>query len=198
MPERANRIADVESAEIARLERVRRVMPWLAAHDTVEAWLRDNPDAPVLDAALAPRLAEARSAIVMAEQRVLRERETAAHLVEQIGQIVVDDVLLREVAEIERLAEATGAARKAMIDLPAVTARALALAELMAARLRELGSPLPVERAGDAIHRAQQSLVPVASFKHTPLGRRRYRSPQAGSQSWSGNATLSSHSYSNH
>jgi uncharacterized protein YhaN len=146
-----NRIADVESAEIARLERVRRVMPWLAAHDTVEAWLRDNPDAPVLDAALAPRLAEARSAIVMAEQRVLRERETAAHLVEQIGQIVVDDVLLREVAEIERLAEATGAARKAMIDLPAVTARALALAELMAARLRELGSPLPVERAGDAI-----------------------------------------------
>ncbi len=146
-----NRIADIEFAEIARLERVRRVIPWLAAHDAAEAWLLANPDAPVLDAALAPRLAEARSAIVMAEQRVLRERETAAHLAERIGQIVVDDLLLGEVAEIERLAEATGAARKAMVNLPAVTARALALTELMAARLRELGSPLPVERAADVI-----------------------------------------------
>ncbi len=146
-----NRIADAEAAEIARLERVRRVIPWLAARDAAEAWLLGNPEAPVLDATLAPRLAEARVAIVLAEQRVLREQEAAARLTEQVGQIVVDDPLLGEVVEIERLAEATGAARKAMADLPAVVARTVALGEVIAVRLRELGSALPVERAAEVV-----------------------------------------------
>jgi len=146
-----NCVAEAESAEIARLERVRRVIPWLAAHDAAAAWLDAHPEAPVLDLALAPRLAEARSAIVIAEQRAMRERETAAHLVEQIAQIVVDDRLLGEAGEVGRMVEAAGAARKAMADLPTVAVQAEALGAVVAARLRELGSALPAERAADAI-----------------------------------------------
>jgi uncharacterized protein YhaN len=147
-----NRIADLESAEIARLERVRRIVPWLAARDAAEAWLRANPGAPVLDAAaLAPRLTEARVAIVIASQRALREQETVDRLAEQIGGIVVDDLLLGEAGEIERLSEATGAARKATADLPTLVARASALGDVIAARLRELNSALPVDRAAEVI-----------------------------------------------
>lgn len=138
--------------EIARLERVRRVIPWLAARDAAEAWLLANPQAPVLDAAaLTPRLNEARVAIVIARQRALREQETVDRLIEQRGQIVVDDRLLGEAEEIERLSEVAGAARKAMADLPTLIARTHALTEVIAARLRELNSPLPVDRAAEVV-----------------------------------------------
>ena len=146
-----NFIADTESAAIARWERVRRVIPWLAAHDVSAAWLDAHPDAPVLDPGLALRLAEARAAIVITEEREGRERLTAGNLAEQLGKIVVDDRLLGEAAEIGRLVEATGAARKASSDLPTVLSRLDPLTVVVASRLRELGSSFPVERASDAI-----------------------------------------------
>ena len=40
-----NRIADTASAEIARLERIRRVIPWLAEHDAAAVWLAAHLDA---------------------------------------------------------------------------------------------------------------------------------------------------------
>ena len=146
-----NRIVDLESAEIARLERIRRVLPWLAAHDAAAAWLDAHPHAPVLDPALMPRLNEARSQIVIAEQRLRREREAAAALTEQLGGLVVDDRLVAEAAEVDRLVEAAGAARKAIADRPAVQADADASSAIVAARLAELASPLTVERAAEAI-----------------------------------------------
>lgn len=135
-----NRIAETESAEIARLERTRRVIPWLAAHDVAAEWLGAHPDAPALDPALAARLADARAAIVVAGQRALRERETATHLADQLARIVVDAALLAEAEEIDRLVEASGAARKAAVDLPSVAAQAAAKDAIATARLQELGA----------------------------------------------------------
>jgi uncharacterized protein YhaN len=146
-----NRLAESAHIEIARLERIRRVMPWLAARDAAAAWLDAHPDAPALDPALAVQLNEARSAIVIAEQRMVREADAAARLAEQLGQVVIDTTLLAEDAEIDGLVEAAGAARKAASDLPSVTAQAIVRTTVVASRLQELSSALPVERAADAI-----------------------------------------------
>jgi len=146
-----NRIADTASAEIARLERIRRVIPWLAEHDAAAVWLAAHPDAPVLDPGLAARLAETRSAIVLADHRLQQDRATAARLADQQQQIAVDAAVLAEAEEIDRLVDGAGAARKAAADRPNVTAQAEARRADVAALLRDLGSALPVDQAAAAI-----------------------------------------------
>ncbi len=146
-----NQIADTASVEIAGLQRVLRALPWLAAHDLAAAWLDAHPDAPTLDPGLAVRLAEARGQTVIAEQRAVQRREDADRLAEQLGTITVDDRLLAEAAEVDRMVEAAGAARKARADLPALVSQAAAHAATVAGCLRELGSTLPVDRAAEAI-----------------------------------------------
>ncbi len=146
-----NEAADIESQAMVRLERIRRVRPWLAPHDAAAAWLEAHPDAPALDPNLSKRLDESREQLEIAEQRSGRERENASHLADQLLLTAVDDTLLADANDIDALVEATGAARKATSDLPAVIAQAEACAVVVAARLREIGSALPVERAAEAV-----------------------------------------------
>lgn len=146
-----NHIAEAESEAMVRLERIRRVRPWLAPYDAAASWLAAHPDAPVLDPNLSLRLDEARAQLVIAEQRSKRERENVVHLTEQLSLTAVNDTLLADADDVDNLVEATGAARKATSDLPAVTAQADARAAFVAARLREIASTLPIERAAEAI-----------------------------------------------
>jgi uncharacterized protein YhaN len=148
-----NAAAHAASADIARLERIRRVRPVLHALDEAAAWLADHLDAPVLDAGLKPRLDKAREQGVIVTQRLAREQEQAQQLAEQRDAVTVDDVLLAEADAIDALAQTAGAARKAQADLPGVEAEAEALRAAIAGRLRELGSPLPVEQAAEAVPR---------------------------------------------
>jgi uncharacterized protein YhaN len=168
-----NVVVESETAEIARLERIRRVLPWLASLDAAAAWLDAHPDAPTLDPALTPRMNEARAQIVIAEQRAKREREAAATLTHQLEQLTVDDSLLAEAADIDRLAETTGAARKATSDLPGVEAEADARSAIVTARLLELGSSLTLDRASEAVppraalNRARRLIQSFAALRQT-------------------------------
>ena len=155
-----NQVVEAESQEIARLQRIRRVRPWLAQYDIAAGWLAAHPDAPVLDPNLSGRLDDAREQVVIVEQRWKRDHDIVVHLTEQLSLTGVNDTLLANADDIDRLVEATGAARKAALDLPAVMAQADARAALVAARLREVGSTLPVERAAEAI-------PPRAVINHT-------------------------------
>jgi uncharacterized protein YhaN len=147
----ANTTADRETTEITRLERIRRVLPWMAARDAAAAWLDSHPDAPVLDPSLATALADARTRIVLAENQLARERQAAAETASQLEQLTVNEALLAEAAEIDRLVDSAGAARKAAIDMPAVEAEAQAAADTIHARLRELGLSLTPDQAADAV-----------------------------------------------
>lgn len=149
--EEQNKRADIGSAEIARLERLRRVAPWLAVYDEAAAWIAAHPDAPVLDADLATRLAEIRAASVVAEDRAARDRAQVGQLTKQLQSIVLDAPLLAAAAEIDRLVAAAGAARKAAADLPVVQSELDTCRRRIAALLQELGSSEPVTNAAKAI-----------------------------------------------
>jgi uncharacterized protein YhaN len=146
-----NAVADEASAEIARLERVRRVMPWLGARDAAAAWLAEHPEAPVLDAGLGARLDDCRLRIVIAEDKRSRARTDADRLAEALEGISVDAVVLGEAAAIEALNDPEGAVRKALLDMPGVEAQAAARRQAVAARLRDLGSELEPGRAGELV-----------------------------------------------
>ncbi len=94
--EEQNGIVQADSAAIARMERVRRVRPCLAAVDAAMAWLEAHPHAPVLDGNLKIRLDNARSEIVIRQAQLRREHEAAGHLAQRIAAIVADDVVLAD------------------------------------------------------------------------------------------------------
>ncbi|WP_158933210.1 AAA family ATPase [Acidisphaera sp. S103] len=146
-----NRNAGLASAEIAMLERVRRVRPLLAVIDSAAQWLRENSDAPVIDPGLAARLSAAREQVAIAEDRAQRHQEAAGRLTEQLAGVLVDEGVLAEADEIDRLATDSGAARKSQADLPSVKAQADAAATAIEGFLRELGRDLPVQRAAEAV-----------------------------------------------
>ncbi|MCC7281075.1 MAG: AAA family ATPase, partial [Acetobacteraceae bacterium] len=162
----ANAAAADAASRTARLERVRRIRPHLAAHDAAEEWLAAHPDAPTLPPGLAARLAEARGAAVRAEDGLARARARHAELASQYEALAPDPDMLAEAAALTALEVRSGAAEKAVRDLPGVAAEhAARLAE--AARLRgELGGaavrvpPQPALRAARRLiveHGAQEA-----------------------------------------
>ncbi|HEX5328314.1 MAG TPA: AAA family ATPase, partial [Acetobacteraceae bacterium] len=165
-----NKLAAQASGRIARLERIRRVVGPLRAHDDAASWLHDHPAAPILPPEIRRRLTAARTALFNAAQ--LAERETRARqaLSEQVGNLVVDDALIDQAEAIERLNDRAGAARQAAGDIPTVGARHAVAAQRIVGLLGQLGLSLPVERAGEAI--PQQAAVTRARklfTRHTTL-----------------------------
>ncbi|MGE0418325.1 MAG: AAA family ATPase [Acetobacteraceae bacterium] len=146
-----NDIVVAASADLKRLERIRRVIPSLRARGAAAAWLAEHPDAPDLDPTLKDRLDAERAAIVLAEERLGSARAQAGSLTEDLAGIAVDEAILAEVTAIEQLVDSAGAARKAMADLPSREAELQARLEGIRGLLQALGSDLTPERAAEAI-----------------------------------------------
>jgi uncharacterized protein YhaN len=147
----SNVAAEAASAEIARLERIRRVRPGLARLADAEGWLAANPDAPRLADDLAPKLTSARQDIVTKTDVLERARTALANVAREVDDVVVDADLLANAELIQRLTEEAGAARKARQDLPGVSGQRDHGLTRIRDLLRQLGSPLPPERAVEAL-----------------------------------------------
>ncbi len=177
----ANAQAEAATAEISRLERVRRVRPLLAERDAAAGWLKAHPHAPVLAADMRTRLADAHVAFVKAETDAGNAARTLATSEAQAAAITVDAALLAEAAAIDMLVNEAGAARKAATDLPGVTAQHEAKLARLADMLRQLGSDLPATRAADVVPRRAlqartQKLIrdytePMAAMRDAPAQR---------------------------
>ncbi|MEJ0048300.1 MAG: AAA family ATPase [Rhodospirillales bacterium] len=160
------RAADAAAAA-ARLQRIRRVRGTLAAHDEAAAWLAAHPEAPDLQADLAPRLAEARHRWDVTCQQARAEGERHQNLLAAHQAIAVDEKLLAEAAGIEILAEQAGAIEQALSDIPKREAELDQLHARIVTSLRQLGSALPVERAASLLPpRAAESQVRALIGRH--------------------------------
>jgi uncharacterized protein YhaN len=138
--------------ELARLERIRRVMPDIAKLDAAMEWLAAHPDAPVLDAAtLKPSLDRIRTDIILAEEPLRRERERAARLAEQIHGATIDGALLARAEEIDEVTDRIGAVRKVMADLPGRAAELSSKRNRMAELLGDLGDMHTVDQVAAAV-----------------------------------------------
>nr|WP_294523061.1 AAA family ATPase [uncultured Rhodopila sp.] len=146
-----NRRAEAASAEISRLERIRRVRPLLAQRDEAASWLEANPDAPNLAPGLRQRLGEAHLALVKAETEANNKAQALTEVEAQAAAIVLDTALLAEAAAIDSLTAETGAARKAAADRPGIVGELEAKSARIGDLLRQLGSDLPPARAAEAI-----------------------------------------------
>jgi uncharacterized protein YhaN len=146
-----NRRAEAVSAEISRLERIRRVRPLLAERDEAAAWLEANPGAPNLPPGLRERLGNAHLAFVKAETEANAKAQALAEVEAQAAAIVLDTALLAEAAAIDSLTAEAGAARKAAADWPVVAGELEAKSGRIGDLLRQLGSDLPPARAAEAI-----------------------------------------------
>ncbi len=145
--------ARAASARIAMLERVRRVAGPLRQHDDAAAWLAANEAAPTLPADTAARLAAAREAVLRADLLVARAGQAVREAAERGGTITCDIALLDAAEAIDALATRAGSAGQAAADIP-LRVKDLAVEEARtAALLHQLGSPLPVARAAEAIPR---------------------------------------------
>ncbi len=146
-----NAAADIASADIARLERIRRVRPALMKFDEAMAWLKAHSDGRVLAARLGEHLTEARLDVAAKEQTASRIHENLANTERDAALIEVDEAVLASGDDIERLIDEAGAARKAREDLPGIQGqyehRLMRLGDL----LRQLGSTLPPERANEVV-----------------------------------------------
>ncbi len=149
--EQCNKLAGAASQRIARLERIRRVVGVLAEHDAAAAWLDAHPDAPDLPADAGERLTKAQDELLRAEQFLEREHRNREPIAEQITRILFDADLIAQGDAIEQLIDRAGAARQAMLDVPKREAELALTMDRMAGILRQLGSPLPADRASEAI-----------------------------------------------
>ncbi|MFL5256956.1 MAG: AAA family ATPase [Rhodopila sp.] len=173
-----NAASEAASAEIARLQRIRRVRPLLAERDAAEAWLAANPDAPRLPADLGSKLNDAQIACIKAETGATKAAEALTAIEAQLAAINIDTALLDEAAAIDALVDEAGAARKAVADLPEVRAEHAAKAARITDLLRQLGSDLPADRAAEAVPlrtlqvRTQQLIhayaEPMAAMRDAP------------------------------
>ena len=145
-----NAEAETASAEIARLERVRRVRPILERHARAVEWLALHPDAPVLPPDLWQALSAARVDVTTKDAMAERARDDLAKAEQDARAVTFDAVLLAHAEQIERLTGEAGAARKARDDFPGVSGQHAHGLARMEHLLRQLGSPLPPDRAIEA------------------------------------------------
>ncbi|HEY3849005.1 MAG TPA: AAA family ATPase [Acetobacteraceae bacterium] len=149
--EKCNKLAGAASQGIARLERIRRVVGVLAEHDAAVAWLDAHPDSPELPANAGERLAKAQDEMLRAEQFLERERHNREPIAEQLAHVKFDTELIAQGEAIELLIDRAGAARQAVLDIPKREAELALTMDRVGGILRQLGSPLPMERAAEAI-----------------------------------------------
>ncbi len=146
-----NARSEAASAEIGRLERIRRVRRWLAQWTGATAWLDANPNAPRLG--LEPRRAlEAARLDNATKTETARLAHEALESAEQhAGDVIVNSELLARADQIKRLVDEAGSARTARNHLP--TRRGEYEFSLIRVRdlLRQLGSSLPPDRAAEAL-----------------------------------------------
>lgn len=143
--------AAAAAVDAARLERIRRTRQPLAVLDEASAWLAANPAAPALPADLGMRLDDARHRLNAARQQEQREAERRQALLADLQSVTVDGALLAEAADIERLAEQTGAEEKALADMPGLRARLTDIRDRIETHLRRLGSAVPAAQAATLI-----------------------------------------------
>jgi uncharacterized protein YhaN len=133
-----NQEAEQRSATIARLERIRRVRPWLAQLAAAEAWLTDHPDAPRFAPDTRATLDNARQTAASAEAMAVAAEQKRARAEAELAAQVLDDQLFALADAIDALRDSAVTARKAAVDLPGLraslaetTARLASLAETL-------------------------------------------------------------------
>lgn len=149
--EECNKRAQAASQKITRLERIRRVAGVLAEHDAAASWLASHPDAPDLPEGIGERLTKAREELSRAEQRLQDEQQHRAAPAEELQGVAFDAALIAQGEAIERLVDRAGVARQALEDIPKRDAEHAAATEHVSALLRQLGSPLPPDRAAECV-----------------------------------------------
>ncbi|MBI0537870.1 hypothetical protein D9599_20115 [Roseomonas sp. KE2513] len=135
----ANRQAAEAASQLRRLERVRRVRPMLARHDTARLWLAGSPEAPRLPTALGERLPEARGAVARAAHALEAGCTFLARLDADLAAIVTDDGLIAQGPALEALAEVAALASRAREELPEAEAALMALRARVSALAGALG-----------------------------------------------------------
>lgn len=145
-----NVTAEAASAEIARLERVRRVRPILERHAQAAAWLDTHSGAPVLSPDLWQALSDARLDAVTKEAMAERARADLDKATRDASDVTFDAGFLAHAEQIERLAGEAGAARKARDTLPGLKGQHEYGLARMEDLLRQLGLLVPAHRAIDA------------------------------------------------
>ena len=113
-----NAIAERASADIARLERIRRVRRWLMQRDDAAGWLASNPDAPKLGADTRPALDAARRDVAIKEEAARIAAETLREAGQHAEDVTVNADLLGCAERIKALVDEAGSARTARADLP--------------------------------------------------------------------------------
>lgn len=148
----ANRqaLAGLEMAR-AKAERQRRVLPLASALDAVSARLDALADAVDLPDGSAEEHARQKHRIALAEASGERCSAMAASLAAELEGLTVPEALLAEGRRIQELFEQRAAMRDQRTDLPKRRAELRQLREQVGDLLRRIGSPLPVERARDAV-----------------------------------------------
>ncbi|WP_043833793.1 AAA family ATPase [Muricoccus aerilatus] len=135
----ANRQATEAASQLRRLERVRRVRPMLARHETARLWLAGNTGAPRLPAALGERLPEARGTVARAAHALEAGRTFLARLDADLAAIVTDDGLIAQGPALEALAAAAALATQAREELPEAEAALVTLRARVSALAGTLG-----------------------------------------------------------
>ena len=147
----SNATAEAASAEIARLERIRRVRPALARHADATMWLATHPDAPGLAPDLAQTLSGARLDLTTKEDAAERAHIALVNAERDANEVIVNAELLNHAEQIERLTDEAGAARKARDDLSGIRGQYEHGMTRMRDLLAQLGSPLPPDRVNEAL-----------------------------------------------
>ncbi|MBL8660371.1 MAG: AAA family ATPase [Rhodospirillales bacterium] len=107
----------------ARLERIRRTLPWVVQMRQVEAELAELADAPIMPADAGERLNRARPAFEVARDRLEREQAAAANALARLAALDIPEALLAAGDEIERLYQRRGAILEGRNELPALRER---------------------------------------------------------------------------
>lgn len=149
--EAASQAVAAAAQALHRLERIRRLRPMLARHDTAAAWLAAHPGAPCLPSGLRDRLPVAHQVARQAAEACGALRQRQAELAAQLAAIAPDAAVLEREARIAALLEAAGAAGKARKDLPQVEAERRACTLRIEAVLRALGLGWTAARAAEAV-----------------------------------------------
>jgi uncharacterized protein YhaN len=174
--------ADLHRLEAARAraERIRRILPMMTERAAVEQRLAELADAVPLPEDAAARQRDAVERRDRAQREVERCTALAERLTAQLAETAVPEALLARAAELEALYEQRAVIRDQRADLPKREGELRQMRDQAADLLRRLGSPLPVDRAAEAIPpRAVQAEIRALIAEE---GKRRTRADGAAEQ----------------
>lgn len=148
---RHNSEAEAASAEIARLQRIRRVRPWLTQWNDASAWLEAHPNAPRLGPEIRRSLEQARLDVATKQEAARLAHEALGHTEQHADDITVNAELLASAEQIKHLVDEAGGARTARNDRPGRQAERNVSLSRLRNLLGQLGSALPAEHAAAAL-----------------------------------------------